>query len=203
MELVGIYNSISIVGYVLAVVFLLAAVFLFFFLNIPEVIGYLSGYTAKKAIEGMKNGTVKTDLEEDYDSYSNYNMRKNSKANTTSSLNKGQKETVTLNDETMPLENETIPLQDETVSLENETMPLFCETEMLQNETEVLSDETALLTNETTQLDFNETVELSQYVQGNTDETVELSSYNYQNLNELGFVVEEEIAFVHTDERIR
>ena len=50
------YHSIFIIGLIMAGVFLVVSAILFFVLRIPAVIGYLSGSTAKKAIEEIKSG---------------------------------------------------------------------------------------------------------------------------------------------------
>ena len=48
------YHSIFIIGAILAGVFLLLAILLFFLLKIPQVIGILSGSTARKAIQKLR-----------------------------------------------------------------------------------------------------------------------------------------------------
>lgn len=52
-QLMNLYGSIKIVCIIGAVLFLTAAVILFFVLKIPSVFGELTGRTAKKAIEEM------------------------------------------------------------------------------------------------------------------------------------------------------
>lgn len=56
-SLVQTYQWISIIGYICAVVFLAAAVFLFFYLNIPQVLGYLTKRTERKAVEAIRAET--------------------------------------------------------------------------------------------------------------------------------------------------
>ena len=244
MELASIYEKISIVGYALAIVFLLVAIFLFFYLNIPKVFGLLSGITAKKAIEGMRNGTIKREVEEDDDdTYQNYNMRKNNKAPTTASLGNVQlaqagvqpkvaasqpgNETVDLASMNQP-GNETVDLASmnqqagETVDLASmntqagETVDLASMNTQAGETVDLASmnqqaGETVDLASyqpqagETVDLasmnqQAGETVDLASMNQ-QAGETVDLAQYN-QNLASQGFVVEEEISFTHTDERI-
>lgn len=49
-----ILSMISIIAFVLAAIFLILAVFLWFYFRIPRVIGDLSGRTARKSIERMR-----------------------------------------------------------------------------------------------------------------------------------------------------
>lgn len=54
MSTAEILSLVSLISYILAGVFLLLAVFFWFFFKIPAVIGALSGRTAKKSIEKMR-----------------------------------------------------------------------------------------------------------------------------------------------------
>lgn len=51
---VEMLQTLSLVGYILSGVFLLLAVALFFILEIPKVVGDVTGATAKKAIENIR-----------------------------------------------------------------------------------------------------------------------------------------------------
>jgi len=191
MDLISMYEKISFVGYVLAIIFLFVAVFLFFYLNIPKTFGLLSGITAKKTIEGRRNGTIKREIEEDDDTYQNYNIRKNDKAPTTASLGS-----------TQPQPNETADLASYQPQ-PNETMDLTSY-QPQPNETVELSSYQPQ-PNETVDLSSyqprpNETVDLASY-QPQPNETVDLAQFN-EHLASQGFVVEEELTFIHTDERI-
>lgn len=53
-------NPVSIVFFILAGVFFIAAVYMFIRFNIPQVFGELSGKTAKKSIEQMRNDNAKS-----------------------------------------------------------------------------------------------------------------------------------------------
>ncbi len=53
-------NPVSIVFFILAGVFFVAAVYMFIRFNIPQVFGELSGKTAKKSIEQMRNDNAKS-----------------------------------------------------------------------------------------------------------------------------------------------
>ena len=54
----SIYRVIFVVALVLAILFLIASVLIFFLLKIKDVIGDLSGATAKKAIEDIRSGNA-------------------------------------------------------------------------------------------------------------------------------------------------
>lgn len=53
-DLVQTYQWISIIGYMSAGVCFLVTLFLFFYLNIPQVWGYLTKHTERKAIEAIR-----------------------------------------------------------------------------------------------------------------------------------------------------
>jgi len=53
-DTVQTYYIISIGGYLVAGVFFLVAIFLFFFLDVAQAIGILSGHTEKKEIEAIR-----------------------------------------------------------------------------------------------------------------------------------------------------
>ncbi len=57
---VELMNTLSLAAYIAAGVMLLVAVALFFLLNIPKVIGDISGVTAKKAIEAIRQQNEST-----------------------------------------------------------------------------------------------------------------------------------------------
>lgn len=61
------YYIISIGGYVVAGIFFLVAIFLFFFLDVARAIGILSGHTEKKEIEAIRerNEKMKENPQED------------------------------------------------------------------------------------------------------------------------------------------
>ena len=54
----SIYRAIFVVALVLAILCLIASVLIFFLLKIKDVIGDLSGATAKKAIEDIRSGNA-------------------------------------------------------------------------------------------------------------------------------------------------
>lgn len=55
-----IFNTVSIVGFILSAVFLALSIFLFIKLNIPKIIGDLSGRTARKSIAQMREDNEKS-----------------------------------------------------------------------------------------------------------------------------------------------
>lgn len=59
-NLAQIYFIVSIVGFILSGVLLAVSIFLFIKLNIPKIIGDLSGRTAKKSIEQMREENEKS-----------------------------------------------------------------------------------------------------------------------------------------------
>lgn len=58
-DTVQTYYIISIGGYVVAGMFLLVAIFLFFFLDVAKAIGILSGHTEKREIEAIRERNEK------------------------------------------------------------------------------------------------------------------------------------------------
>lgn len=53
-------STLSIISFAAAGVFLVLAIFLWFFMKIPSVIGYFSGKTARKSIEKMRESNEKS-----------------------------------------------------------------------------------------------------------------------------------------------
>lgn len=60
MSTAEILSLVSLISYIVAGVCLVLAVFLWFFFKIPSVIGDLSGRTAKKSIEKMRQANTKS-----------------------------------------------------------------------------------------------------------------------------------------------
>lgn len=193
------YMVICYVAAALCILSLLITLFIFFKLNIPGVIGDLSGTTARKGIESIRNE----------------NARTGNKAHKTSHINR---ERGRLTDKITPSGN--LSSQGEKVDLsvgteKFSTGKLFGDG--LGSETTVLSgynnEETTVLTNglseETTILDTYSMDETTVLANSYGEETTVLS-YNRaeSNLNsvvllaDVGIVVEDEIVFVHSDERI-
>ncbi|MCR5212832.1 MAG: hypothetical protein K6E10_00305, partial [Eubacterium sp.] len=52
----GIYNVMFYGGLILAIIFLIAAIVIFFAMKIPDAIGVVTGRTQKKAIEEIRSG---------------------------------------------------------------------------------------------------------------------------------------------------
>lgn len=158
-----LYQNISIVAFVLAAIFFIVAVILFFVLDIPAVLGELSGKTAAKQVAEIraanKNAVAKR---RPVSTSPSTTQRTTSKLvqNTTNQLGKtGQtrkantiEETELLAENTGAESYETELLQPETELLINETELLSPETELLTNETTLLGPETTLLSPETTLL---------------------------------------------------
>ncbi len=61
----GLYNVLAFGGLILAILFLILTVVLFFILNIPKVVGAVTGTTEKKAIERIKLGGYESKSKKD------------------------------------------------------------------------------------------------------------------------------------------
>lgn len=57
---VELLKTLSVISYIAAGVFFLGALALFFILNVPKLVGYISGSTAKKAIEIIRRKNENT-----------------------------------------------------------------------------------------------------------------------------------------------
>lgn len=58
MDIYEIFSLISVICTVLCVLFVILSVVLFFVFKIPEVIGFLSGSTARKSVELLEKVTT-------------------------------------------------------------------------------------------------------------------------------------------------
>lgn len=151
-----LYQNISIVAFVLAAIFFIVAVILFFVLDIPAVLGELSGKTAAKQVAEIraanKNAVAKR---RPVSTSTSTTQRTTSKLaqNTTNQLGKtGQTRKTNTIEETELLVENTGAENYETELLSSETELLQPETELLTNETTLLGPETTLLSPETTLL---------------------------------------------------
>ena len=65
------WQTLSFIAFILAGVFLMVAVILFFVFRIPRIVGYLTGRTAKKAIAQIaaNNGNMEEDAKEIQEQY--------------------------------------------------------------------------------------------------------------------------------------
>ena len=61
----GLYNVLAFGGLILAILFLILTIILFFVLNIPKVVGAVTGTTQKKAIERIKEGGYESKSKKD------------------------------------------------------------------------------------------------------------------------------------------
>lgn len=129
-------NTVSIVLFIIAGLSFLVAIYSFIRFNIPQIIGELSGRTAKKSIAQMRDKNVKTGTKSHHPSpvakergtITNKINRNNKVAN---SFVKAEK----LNDNTELLSS-------------NKQDIAYNQTELLNNETEVLDDNATQLLNE-------------------------------------------------------
>lgn len=178
-----VYMNIYMVGLVLAGIMLVISVILFFVLKIPAVIGDLSGATAKKAIENIRN----------------QNEESGDKAYKSSAVNKERGRITDKISSSGSLHNEPsdkfgFAMRTEKISTQRLDTEDVDETTVLSNnagETEVLNETPS----------FNETTLLSLGMFATSDgadfgETCELSPLPAH------FEIEQEITFIHTNEII-
>jgi hypothetical protein len=177
------WQMISIIGYSLSAVLFIVVIIMFFKMNIPAIYGYLTGKTAEKHIQAIREQSSKTkgrryepipynrelDLTEPIPKskrlWKTGKMRKTgpigdsrpfSKRLTGSMSVSGKLENIATQSKPVVTFNDldkTELLVDETELLVNETEVLTDETELLVYGTQVLTDETELLVDETQVLD--------------------------------------------------
>lgn len=174
----GTLNTISIVAFVLAAIFFVIAVVLFFVFDIPSVWGELSGKTAAKQVAEIRaanrNVTSRRRVASDE------KVRKTGKTGNTSTMQARQAS------------------RTQAVNYVPETDLLVEETALLTEETALLTEETALLTEETTVLG-GETTLLSPFME-TVDEGTTLLAEDKQLAD--NFVVIQNVVIVHTNEKI-
>lgn len=170
---------------------LIVSVLLFIFLKIPSVIGDLTGATAKKAIENIRNQNESSG-DKIYKSSAVNRERGRLTDKISASGNITRYETNPLGGAMATAKIATQELIEDSQS--NETTVLGAET---GDGTTVLSDETSVLDNETNVLETssNETTVLSS--QGNQTEMLAESQPRSKT-----FDIEYEITFIHTNEVI-
>ena len=184
-----LYQNISTVAFVLAAIFLLVAVILFFILDIPAVLGELSGKTAAKQVAEIraanKNAVAKR---RPVPTATSSNQR------TTTKLTSG-------GTNQLAKANQNNNKIDETELLVENTGAESYETELLSSETELLQPETELLTNETTYLG-PETTLLSPETTLLSPETTLLSPETTLLSPDVPFEIVQDVVVVHTREFI-
>lgn len=170
-----VYRYIFMGALIFSVVMLIVSVLLFAALNIPKVIGELSGATAKKAIRNIKE------------------QAENVKDNKESTVNR-QRGRLT----------DKISESGRLIRMETNQLGMGVVTEKIGTQEFAGGNETTVLTqNETAVLDKNETTVLSQdetTVLTQNDTTV-LTQSNESVIGTL-FEIEYEITYIHTNERI-
>lgn len=196
-----VYMYIFYGGAILATVMFIVSLVLFFVLKIPAVIGDLSGATAKKAIENIRNQNEESGEKAYKSSAVNKERGKlTDKISPSESLHQAPSDKLGIGMKTEKISTQRLDIDDTS----NETTVLSS-----GNETTVLSsaNETTVLSNdvgETTVLDgintANETTVLSQNMLtpgtvdfGNTGELPPLPAF---------FEIEQDITFIHTQEVI-
>lgn len=195
---VELLQLLSLISYILAGVFFLVSVALFFLLGVPKLVGNLTGITERRAIESIrqqnkdidKDNYLKNNRTDKITAPNNnakkrslYEFNMNTEKISTARLNFTSEETTVLNTS----QDETTVLSDN----QNETTVLY------NGETAVLSDETTILAenpNETTVLYNGQTTVLGNE---NCPETVpQAETYSSE------FVVECQLCFLGSDEII-
>ena len=188
-----IYRYIFLISAGLAVLCLILSVILFFVLKIPRVIGDLTGSTAKKAIESIRNQNEKSGDKVHKTSYVNKQrgritdkMTDSGKLIPTASVNEGGA-MATAKISTTVLATQARESYEASL-LEGNTEETTIMDSSSGNETTVLSQNTG-----------NETTVLSQgFYNPNTADETSILSQNESNV----FVIEYELTFIHTDEVI-
>ncbi|MBQ9247981.1 MAG: hypothetical protein IJ171_05275 [Ruminococcus sp.] len=188
-----IYRYIFLISAGLAVLCLILSVILFFVLKIPRVIGDLTGSTAKKAIESIRNQNEKSGDKVHKTSYVNKQrgritdkMTDSGKLIPTASVNEGGA-MATAKISTTVLATQARESYEASL-LEGNTEETTILDSSSGNETTVLSQNTG-----------NETTVLSQgFYNPNTADETSILSQNEANV----FVIEYELTFIHTDEVI-
>lgn len=196
-----VYMYIFYGGAILAAVMFIISLVLFFVLKIPAVIGDLSGATAKKAIENIRNQNEESGEKVYKSSAVNKERGKlTDKISSLGSLHQTPNDKLGFGMKTEKISTQRLDIDDTS----NETTVLSSgnETTVLNsaNETTVLSNDVG----ETTVLDgmsiSNETTVLSQHMLtpgtvdfGNTSELPPLPAF---------FEIEQDITFIHTQEVI-
>lgn len=193
-----VYRFIFYGGAILAAIMLVVVIILFFVLKIPAVIGDLSGATARKAIENIRNQNETTGDRAYKSSAVNVERGKlTDKISPSGSLLKSPSDKLGLGMRTEKISTQRLSIEDGA----GETTLL----DMGGNETTVLTPEMA---------GANETTLLTPDMMGGSNETTVLTQDMYQTTNvgfgdtsELPplpglFVIEEDITFIHTEEVI-
>lgn len=131
---VELLQTLSLIAYIVAGVLFLVAVALFFLLEIPKLFGYLTGTTAKKAIETISQQSETADKK--IYNPGTANMVNGKKRSTTAKLFPHKTDTVILN---QPPSETVLLSADNNVSVANEP-PNYAETTLLSRE-QIISDD--------------------------------------------------------------
>lgn len=180
------YRYIYMGGLIMAIIMLLLALFLFFYFKIPKVIGDLTGATARKAIENIRN----------------QNESSGDKTHGPSDINKERgKLTDKISQSGRLIKGRTDSLGGMFKTAKIGTQQLSPDSS--SNETTVLSgmNETTILNysdmNETTVLNYEGMNETTVLNNNSMNETQLLTP-----INVTAFVIEKEITFIHSYEEI-
>ncbi|MBE6052862.1 MAG: hypothetical protein E7212_02955 [Clostridium sartagoforme] len=174
--MVEILSKVSTISFILATVFFLLSIFIWFRFGILNIIGDLSGRTAKKSIAKMREKNQKTGIKHFKPSFVNIERGK-----LTDSIQDSKK----LKKNKVKKTEELI----ETVLIEGNKV-----NNLYENVTELLWDE-----NSTSILNEKEINE----VEGNTTVLLNESVVNKENNIENTFTIIDEVVIIHTDEVIR
>lgn len=192
-----VYMNIYMVGLVLAGIMLVVSVILFFALKIPAVIGDLSGATARKAIENIRNQNEESGEKAYKSSAVNRERgRLTDKISPSGSLHTKPSDKLGFGMKTEKISTQRLDVED---SGETTLLSAANETTVLSNnagETEVLNEAPA----------FNETTLLSPDMMAPSTESNDVQM-GFGDTTELPpmpglFVIEQEITFIHTQEII-
>lgn len=198
-------NPVSIVFFILAGVFFIAAVYMFIRFNIPQVFGELSGKTARKSIEQMRNDNAKSGSKKSHRPSPNAveRGRLTDEIEHSKSLQRQGDNSVNL-----PPKADPMPQQSGRTDIlpGNEGNAVgSLPTEMLDNTTEVLADNTASVGTEV--LTPNVGTELlassiDSYESGETQLLDNQTTVLQPEVSQKGFKTVKSIVLIHTNEMI-
>lgn len=173
-------NIVSIIFFVIAGVSFFIAVYSFIRFNIPQVIGELSGRTARKAVAQIRDKNLKTGDKSHRPTKVAQERGTLTDKIDTKATNKEKK-----SDEIKSFDEGTVVLNSSNNSSTNDA------TELLSNETELFNNETELLNDNSTEPLDEGTVLLT-----------EKDKVNQEPKNINGFTMIQDIVLVHTNEFI-
>ena len=198
-------NPVSIVFFILAGVFFIAAVYMFIRFNIPQVFGELSGKTAKKSIEQMRNDNAKSGSKKSHHPSPNAieRGRLTDEIEHSKSLQRQGDNSVNFSPKTAPMPQQSGSTD---VLPGNEGNAVGnIPTEMLDNATEVLVDNTASVGTEVLTPNVGTellTSSIDSYESGETQLLDNQTTVLQTDVSQKGFKTVKSIVLIHANEMI-